>query len=264
MVDDDPQRLLGHQRLLAALELWSWHGRFTNMATERLLSQIRRSAPLRCSVDRLLCAGMLTQIQHKHMRAGGKDVRKVTRSTLLNLGAPIAASRGRAARRKRMDSKPQLTSRVTAWINTRLVQRRLDTGQRLSRAQYLEEVASLRAEWGALSEEARHCASLEALRFRERQAYKNGAKAKSYAERIGNDCWHCSNESSPVSEALIQKCLDEVAPTTTTTRGLTAALEPVRQAFADTLVVRDEGAERQTTQGNRCRHCEICTLRPCT
>lgn len=249
MVGDDSRRLLGHRRLMAALNLWSLQGRFTNMATERLLSQIRRSAPARCSVDRLLCAGMLAQVQHKHIRAGGKDVRKVTRSTLLGLGAPIAASRGRSARKKRMDSRPALTARVTAWVNTRLVQRREETGQRLSRDQYREEVASLRAQWGAFSEEERQRASLEAMRLRERQAYKNVALDKSYAERIGNDCWHCSDESSPVSEVLIQKCIDEVAPTTNTTRGLTAALEPVRQAFADTRVVKDAGAERELSFG---------------
>ncbi len=69
--------LLMHKGLHAALWLYSWMKRVCNMNTERLLSLIRKSAPQRCVVERLLSAGFLTQVHSKHLQASGCDVRKV-------------------------------------------------------------------------------------------------------------------------------------------------------------------------------------------
>ena len=63
LAGQDPASVLSHRALRATLELWSRHGRFGNMATERLLSRIRRSCPTKSSVDRLLAAGFLSQVQ---------------------------------------------------------------------------------------------------------------------------------------------------------------------------------------------------------
>ena len=64
-----------------------------NMISERLLSLIRKSGPLRCYIERLLSAGFLTQIQSHHLKAGGQDVRKVTRTALLKQGAPLRCAK---------------------------------------------------------------------------------------------------------------------------------------------------------------------------
>jgi hypothetical protein len=75
----DGPSLLKHRGLMAALNLWSWLANICNMSTERLLSLIRKSAETRCTIERLLNAGFLTQIQSKHLLAGGEDCRRVIR-----------------------------------------------------------------------------------------------------------------------------------------------------------------------------------------
>lgn len=122
--------------------------------------------------------------------------------------------------------------------------RRVLTGHRLSRGQYRSEMETLRAQWRQFSDDERAIALLDVSRQREATSQRGQQEEdpeKAYAERIGNECWQCSDKTSPVSEVLIQQCVDEVAPATVQTRGLTAALEPVRQAFADTRVVNDQG-----------------------
>lgn len=63
------------------------------MICERLLALMRKSAPLRCYIERLLASGFLTQVLAAHTKAGGADVRKVTRSQLLKLGARLRCAK---------------------------------------------------------------------------------------------------------------------------------------------------------------------------
>ena len=90
------ENLLQHRPLLCALRLWARSCRLGNMATERLLSLVRRSAPNRCTVERVLGAGYLAQLETRHKSAGGACVRTLTRKQLFSIGAPIQASNGPA------------------------------------------------------------------------------------------------------------------------------------------------------------------------
>lgn len=90
----DPENLLGHASLSAALKVWSKTGHRSSM-----FSQMRKALPEICSVERFLAAASLGQIQSRHVACGGADVRKLTQSQLLRLGAPARAARGRSFRR---------------------------------------------------------------------------------------------------------------------------------------------------------------------
>ena len=83
------------------------------MGTERLISLIRVASARKCCIDRLLSAGLLTQIQHKHLAAGGQDIRKLTRQALLQMNVPIKA-RGRSSRQKATNTR---ISKFAAWAN---------------------------------------------------------------------------------------------------------------------------------------------------
>ena len=97
---DDPEALRRHAGLRLALRAWSHTARLGNMATERLLSLFRKSFPLRCNNDRLMCAGFISQIQSKHLAAVGHDVRKLTRRRLLDMEAPLKVGRRRFAEKR--------------------------------------------------------------------------------------------------------------------------------------------------------------------
>ena len=68
------QLLLTHRGLMSALTIWSWVATLCNMRLERLLSLIRKSAPLRCYLERLLSSGHLTQILSRHCNLHGAPV----------------------------------------------------------------------------------------------------------------------------------------------------------------------------------------------
>lgn len=100
LVKDDPGRLLSHKSLLCALKLWGASATLGNMGTERMFAAIRKSAPLRCSVDRLICAGFLSLLHTVHLKCGGKDIRRLTRTDAVKSGAPLRAAKTKFARKK--------------------------------------------------------------------------------------------------------------------------------------------------------------------
>ena len=117
------ENLLQHRPLLCALRLWARSCRLGNMATERLLSLVRRSAPNRCTVERVLGAGYLAQLEARHKSAGGACVRTLTRKQLFSIGAPIQASKGRPSKAKRAAGgrgkrpTPSLRGRTSSWAH---------------------------------------------------------------------------------------------------------------------------------------------------
>ena len=100
LVDDCPLRLLRHRALLAALRLWLKTARLCNMHMERTLSQINRSAPKRCHMERLIGSGFLVQLQALHASAGGDDSRHLQRAQLLKDGAPLRFSKRKRTYRR--------------------------------------------------------------------------------------------------------------------------------------------------------------------
>ena len=70
------------------------------MHMERTLSQINRSAPKRCHMERLIGSGFLVQLQALHASAGGNDIRHLQRAQLLKDGAPLRASKRKMTYRR--------------------------------------------------------------------------------------------------------------------------------------------------------------------
>ena len=112
-------RLLKDDYLLACIRTWTRRARFTNMHTERVFSLVCRASPSRSHVLRFLSAGFLSQIQSRHLIAGGADIRKITRSQLRSMDAPIRA-RGKKAlvKTKRKTGREQMIG--ATWINARI------------------------------------------------------------------------------------------------------------------------------------------------
>ena len=93
--------VLRHRAVILCLSMWSWSHKLCNMHLERLLSLIRKSAKLRCYVERLLHAGFLTQVLQRHLKAGGTDIRKITRRMLDLVNAPVKARAKKKSRQER-------------------------------------------------------------------------------------------------------------------------------------------------------------------
>ena len=114
--------LIGQRRgLLTAIRAWARTTLVTNMVTERLLALIRRSAEKKCVLARLLSGGFLTQILPAHLKAGGEDVRNVTRRKLLRTGALIRAAKGAKRGSSAKVKAPSRQTEFARWANARQV-----------------------------------------------------------------------------------------------------------------------------------------------
>ena len=237
------ENLLQHRPLLCALRLWARSCRLGNMATERLLSLVRRSAPNRCTVERVLGAGYLAQLETRHKSAGGACVRTLTRKQLFSIGAPIQASKGRPSKAKRAaggrGKRP--TPPFTAWANEQLGASRAKRGTRTvgDRSAYRAVLKDLKMRWLATGK-PRACSGTLA-------DTENVGWVASYEDRIGSKMWGCSTPESPLSTDLMEKCAAEVvvAPASRSrTLGLTESMEPARAAFVSGALVSDAGCHR--------------------
>ena len=70
-----PNVLLSSTVLKDALASWGKGAKLCNMQVERLLSQVKRSAPGKCpELERYISAGTLTQWHRGHKKKGGADM----------------------------------------------------------------------------------------------------------------------------------------------------------------------------------------------
>ena len=138
--------------------------------------------PNRCSVERLLSAGYSVQVLSTHLGCGGSDIRKLCRTQLLKLGAPIQAARGRNTLQKGEQRKQHPHTGFTAWANAKQRQARMaaDIGSKPlgDRSAYRERYKHLRDEWGTWSLVAR-------ARYRAPDVHDDHNDGLSYADRIG-------------------------------------------------------------------------------
>ena len=217
MVDDCPLRLLGHRALLAALRLWLKTARLCNMHMERTLSQINRSAPKRCHMERLIGSGFLVQLQALHASAGGNDIRHLTRAQLLKDGAPLRASKRRAYRR--VPSEPTYLH----WFSKKWADEQEEGQPRRTREQYRQRMRACRGEYIEASRDERLQSVQHFQQKEERRRAGPASAKKTYKELIQNKLWGFSSQESPVTT----QCLDRVfehnssaPPSARTTRGM--------------------------------------------
>ena len=235
-----PEGLLRHRPMLLALFIWSWTARVCNMATERLIGQIRKSAPLRCFAARLFSSGFLTQIQRKHLASGGEDCRAMTRRRALKVGVPLRVAHRRVA-------TPSKLSDFAFWANRQQVRGREEGRARGDRAAYLTRMRNLKEAWSAMRAYAK--ADVRRRRLRRGLASSHvapaaagGKKKKSYSETVGNSLWGCSSQSAVLTEEAMLKIIEGVPRgSADKTRGLTEAMGPLRKEFLFEQFIRDEG-----------------------
>jgi hypothetical protein len=93
--------LLSSTVLKDGLASWGKGAKLCNMHVERLLSQVKRSAPGKCpELERYISAGTLTQWHRGHNNSGGTDMTRTRTRDLLAAGAPLRAGVARSSRLK--------------------------------------------------------------------------------------------------------------------------------------------------------------------
>ena len=227
--------LLRHRGLMIAITIWSFVARLCNMATERLLSLIRKAAFSRCCAERLLAAGLLTQILKKHLAAGGRDIRKVTRSLLLQMNVPIKVA-GRSAKEKQR-RRPQCS--FAKWCNRKQLEYRDSLGlahrgrqPRLGdRETYRKRMVAWRREYAGLS-------SLDNLETSDSDPEQ---PVLSYSDRVGSKLFSLSSPETPLLVAPLQAEIDAALPShAQRTGGLTDRLQPIRDSFGKEHIIKEE------------------------
>ena len=102
IVGADADTLLDHKPLLGSLRMWGQWGLVENMNSERGFAAVRRSAPKRCEVERILSASFLSDVRTLHMASGGSYPGVLTREQAVAQGAPLMASTTKYYRKTHM------------------------------------------------------------------------------------------------------------------------------------------------------------------
>ena len=222
--------LLALVGLLASIRLWSQRSRLTNMCTERLIKMFTCSSPPRPSGSRFCAAGLLAQVQHAHLGAGGDDIRKILRRDLKAEGARLLAQR-RAAKRNARDKRNQQPS-FTSWMHAQI--RARPRGEQ-PRSVYVALVQAKAQEWAARAVKPRGVPAAPAV---------DSGEGPSYQDRIGNTLWGLSTQASPIDPKAFEQVAREFAgPRHNPARaiGMTEAQAPLRATYVQSLVVHDAG-----------------------
>ena len=146
----DAESALGDQALMDGLGLWSREVQIENMKLERLLAEFRKVAGggrncAKPSVEKIVSAGLLTQMLQLHRAAGGDEPAATTRNDLLDANVPIQAA---TAVMRREVPMPQKTP---AWL--RYAAEKRQQGEKLTRSARSAEQSRLAAEYRALPQE---------------------------------------------------------------------------------------------------------------
>ena len=116
------RRLVRRGRTMSIFRVWRRCGRFTNIHSERGFASVRRAAPPKADVARVLGGGYWADIQHSHLQAGGHDARKILRKDQKPNKAPIRANVKRLSSLKRDDRVAKQSMPFQVWFNARIKQ----------------------------------------------------------------------------------------------------------------------------------------------
>lgn len=221
--------LLAFTAAMVAIRMWVLKKSLGNMICERILALFRKSAALRCFVERILGAGFLTQLLQAHRAAGGDDPRKLVRKTLVDLGVPLQAKRSR-----KKVPKGQVPKHIE-FSNA------LCKGTKFrDRADYKEALSSIR-------EALQECGSLPLppSDIDPIGVGNHDAGGATYNDRIGRTLWGHSNESSPIVPSVLEAEARRRAPCSRdaagSSIGLTDRMEGVRREYLKHRQSRDVG-----------------------
>ena len=190
------------------------------MHIERTLSQINRSAPKRCHMERLIGSGFLVQLQALHASAGGNDIRHLTRAQLLKDGAPL-----RASTRKRANRWVQTKPTFLHWFNKKWADEQEEGQPRRTREQYRQRMRACRGEYieASRAERLQSVQHFKQNEERRRAGQANANAKKTYKKLIQNKLWGFSSQESPVTTQCLDRVFEHnssVPPSARTTRGM--------------------------------------------
>jgi hypothetical protein len=246
--------VLKHRGLISCITIWSWVARLCNMHLERLLSLVRKSAPLRCVVERLLHSGFLSQVMQRHLQAGGSDIRAIRRKDALKTGAPL---RCKARLRQRRSAPGQL--KFAKWANAE-VREEKRMGRKMDRDGYKTRMQELKAEYG--NDKSLAVDSRADSREWESLAEPSG---QTYDDRVQGSLSCCSSAETPLLSGVLQFEIDQSVRKSLNARtgGLTERLKPIREEQVKSLFVKDSNSlplsEKYAMQVPCCHlHPDIC------
>lgn len=188
-----PEALVEDRELQAVLEAWCRTGRLCNMHTERQFARIRKAVPSgKPYAERVCAAGMLTQVRHAHVQAGGVCPSAFNRQDLRDLEAPVAS------RIERPESCPKRARGHVLFMTKRLREETamLPAGARLSRAQQAAIRRDACREYRLLGADEQERLTEEAVLEARCPA---GAKVPRVAEYDTDALWGVSEKRSPLA-----------------------------------------------------------------
>jgi len=90
---ESEEAFLADRKIQTTLKLWAKKARLCNMHIERLFALIRQSFAQKVpSLERLVSAGLLSQVLGIHLQHGGVHPDSMSRRSLIEAGCPIAAA----------------------------------------------------------------------------------------------------------------------------------------------------------------------------
>ena len=116
-----------------AIKAWVRSFSFTNMSSERLLAQMRKSCPDGADAERVCSSGFATQMLAEHRARGCADLRAVSRAELLADGVPLRCSARRGAQEEG-DVAARPPGAFVTWMKKQESQR----GEKLTKQEYSE------------------------------------------------------------------------------------------------------------------------------
>lgn len=120
----------GDLSFLNHLKLVQAQMKVCNMQLERLLARLKKSlSGKHPQVERVVGAGVLTQYQHLHLKAGGTHPAAMKRKDLIADGVPLVAAEGQVKDGRK--SRPNLK-----YLSVKYKEFKDATGQAVSAAEY--------------------------------------------------------------------------------------------------------------------------------
>ena len=209
------------------------------MHTERIFSLVRKATPLRSHVMRLLAAGFFSQVQSRHLLAGGSDCRKITRRQLCEMNVPIRARSVKGIRKKGKNGQASKQLSFSSWVNSRIsnLKEEQPSGKLGPREAYRQHMKHLRED--LMDMEKKTVAQLVASSSRTLEARRS-----EYVYMTGNKLFNTSCYDTPVNVEVLHSIItDELGEGACSGKqiGLTEQLAPLRSTFGKSSVVEDHG-----------------------
>jgi hypothetical protein len=138
---------LSDKRLQSTLRTWARQARLCNMHIERIFALLRKSCGQKVPhLERLVSAGLLSQVLTTHLSLGGKHPAIVTRSDLLDMECPTAAGA------ERPETVPGRARGHLVFTKDYSHKERRKVGRSLTWDEHVEAMRAGMAAWRALSE----------------------------------------------------------------------------------------------------------------